>query len=171
MRIVGDAKTKSAPKTTGRTSRARALYARSVKLAGYRRVFVVVVVLAAIIALTFPHGRLTHLYAGNTSYRLLVASSDSEQARGLGNRASLPRDEGMLFPSYKTGQQCFWMKDMQFPLDIIWVDSNKKVTHIERNLSPSTYPRNYCALGQYVIELNAGQANASGLKIGDVIQF
>jgi uncharacterized membrane protein (UPF0127 family) len=164
MRTVGDAKTKSAPKRKP-THKQREIWA------GYRRIIIILLVLVAIVAVTIPRGRFTRLLAGNTTYRLLVANSASEQETGLGNRASLPHDEGMLFPSYASGKQCYWMKNMQFSLDIIWVDSSKKITHIEPGLSPSTYPQQYCGTGQYVIELNAGQAKASGLHIGQLLEF
>jgi uncharacterized membrane protein (UPF0127 family) len=109
-----------------------------------------------------PHGR---------TYYLSAATSEADQERGLSGTPSLADDRGMLFVDSSVGERCFWMKDMRYALDIIWLDNGKKVVHIEKNLSPSTYPKAYCAQAQYVIELNAGQADKSGLSLGQVVSF
>ncbi len=90
---------------------------------------------------------------------------------GLSGRESLDEDSGMLF-DYEGGgvtQRCMWMKDMQFDLDIIWLDSDYRVTSIIPNLTPATYPQSYCANAQYVVEIAAGQAAARGVRIGQLI--
>lgn len=95
------------------------------------------------------------------------------QTRGLGGRKSLPVNEGMLFVFAHPGQQCFWMKDMHFPLDIIWLNGSKQVVFIKSNLSPKTYPETFCPpnSAQYVIELNAGQAQKARLHTGETLNF
>lgn len=111
--------------------------------------------------------------AGHT-YRLDIANTPSERAQGLGNRPSMPVDRGMLFTFARSGNYCFWMKNMHFPLDIIWTDSSKRIIKIEQNLSPQTYPKSYCPSGtstSYVIELNAGQAKATHMQVGQQLNF
>ena len=95
----------------------------------------------------------------------------SQQEKGLSGTAALDPNSGMLFWNAAEAKQCFWMKDMHYNLDIIWLDRNKKVTHIEYNLSPKTYPKTFCAQGKYVIELNAGEAKRSGITKGQVLTF
>jgi uncharacterized membrane protein (UPF0127 family) len=113
------------------------------------------------------------LHVGNHTYRLEVATTTAAQEKGLGDRASLPTNQGMLFSFSNEAVRCFWMKDTHFPLDMIWLNSNKQVLHIESNVSPSTYPETFCPNepAQYVIELNAGQARAAGITTGQSLKF
>ena len=73
----------------------------------------------------------------------------------------------------KPEKEGFWMKDMKFSIDIIWIDENMSVIHIEKSLSPDTYPKVYYpeSPAKYVLEVSAGQADSLGLKIGDKIEF
>lgn len=107
----------------------------------------------------------------NSTYRLEVADTAARQQKGLSDRDSLPDDAGMLFPYNEVAERCFWMKDMQFSIDIIWAGSDKRVTHIESNVSPASYPRSYCYPAQYVIELNAGEAEKSEVLVGKRLDF
>jgi uncharacterized membrane protein (UPF0127 family) len=108
---------------------------------------------------------------GTYGYTVRAAETAGDQARGLGNRNALPEDQGMLFVYNGDRQRCFWMKDMRFAIDMIWVDSNKAVTHIEPNVQPDTYPQTFCYVGSYVIELNAGEAARNSLQTGQKITF
>ena len=79
----------------------------------------------------------------------------------------------MLFVFGGASEQCFWMKGMKFPLDIIWTNAMRKVVYMQSNLSPSTYPHTYCSTNaaNYVIELNTGEAQRSGIHMGQVLNF
>lgn len=111
------------------------------------------------------------LRLGGKTYTLEVARSEAAREKGLGSRLVMDKDAGMLFLYQNEAQRCFWMKDMRFPLDIIWVAASKKVTHIEAGVSPLTYPKTYCYSGQYVIELNAGQTVEDHLAVGRTLDF
>lgn len=102
---------------------------------------------------------------------LELAQSPEEQAKGLGGRTSLASGKGMLFVFLTSDRQCFWMKDMNFGLDIVWIDANQKIANIEKNISPNTYPQSYCSQGQYVLEINAGEADKLGLYSGQQLYF
>ncbi|MDB5181638.1 MAG: hypothetical protein JWP13_401 [Candidatus Saccharibacteria bacterium] len=104
-------------------------------------------------------------------YVLETAFTPQQQEKGLGGRERLAESKGMLFWYPREGEQCFWMKDMRFPIDIIWVSANKHVTHLEESLSPSTYPQTFCAQGQYVIELDAGEVVKHSLNVGAALDF
>ena len=104
-----------------------------------------------------------------------VADTLKKRSLGLGKRASLKKGWGMLFVFENRKQHRFWMKDMQFPLDIIWLD-NSKIVHIIRNAHPvnpkfetelmtSPVPVNF------VLEIAAGQAEKLQLKTGQRMQF
>ncbi len=102
-----------------------------------------------------------------------VVDTKSSRALGLSGRSKLQDDEGMLFIFDNPGKYGFWMKDMNFPLDIVWVDQNGVVVWIERNLSPDTYPQAYMnkADAKYVLEINASSSEKFGLYLGSKVKF
>ncbi len=104
---------------------------------------------------------------------VLIADSSEERARGLGGRESLSKDQGMLFVFSEPSQYCFWMKDMNFSIDMVWLDKDKKVTTIASNVTPESYPKSFCPKGEakYVLEVPAGHAAELHLKEGDQAQF
>lgn len=104
---------------------------------------------------------------------LETAITPEQHARGLGKRSSLATNEGMVFIYEKPQKTCFWMKDTQFSLDIIWLNEAKTITKIEPNLAPSTYPNAYCSASdtKYVIELNAGAVERNSLAVGEQLNF
>lgn len=112
------------------------------------------------------------LNVGGQKLSLDIASTDAARQQGLSDRNSLPADRGMLFVFSQPGKQCFWMKDMRFSLDMVFLNSKKQIVHIEPNIAPNTYPKNYCAdSAQYVIELNAGVAAKLQLHTGQTLSF
>jgi hypothetical protein len=113
------------------------------------------------------------LHSNGQAYHLAVAKTESVQEKGLGDRESMPVNQGMLFIFDAPAVRCFWMKDMHFPLDIIWLNSAKQVVFIESKVSQNTYPQSFCPpeLAKYVIELNAGQAATANIQIGQTLSF
>jgi uncharacterized membrane protein (UPF0127 family) len=111
-----------------------------------------------------------HSAQGKTYY-LTSAHSEKTQEKGLSGTPRLASNQGKLFWYDQMGERCFWMKDMRYSLDIVWLDDHKKVVHVEKNLSPKTYPKAYCVDAQYAIELAAGEADKSGLSLGQVLSF
>jgi uncharacterized membrane protein (UPF0127 family) len=118
-----------------------------------------------------PHDATLH--AGGKRYDLRVAATAQAQEKGLGDIASMPKNSGMLFWFTDDQTRCFWMKDMRFSLDIIWLDASRRITHIEPALSPKTYPNAFCPAepARYVIELNSGEAAGAGLRNGETLTF
>jgi uncharacterized membrane protein (UPF0127 family) len=108
---------------------------------------------------------------GAQRYQLEEVTSAADQEKGLGGRLTMDADKGMIFTFASDGDRCFWMKDMKFPLDIIWVRSDKKITKVVSNLSPNTYPKTYCSPAKYVIELNAREAIKNRLLPGGKLDF
>jgi uncharacterized protein len=105
---------------------------------------------------------------------LLVADTPETREKGLGGRESLPENTALLFVFEVPAQYDFWMKDMKFPIDIIWLDENFKVIHIESNITPDTYPDETFGpieKSLYVLEGNALFAQKNNLKIGDVVEI
>lgn len=106
-------------------------------------------------------------------YNIEVADTYGEKITGLSNHESLCEKCGMLFVYEKPGIYNFWMKDMDFPIDIIWLNENKEIIFIKENLSPDTYPKSFGTnlKSKYILEFNAGFSKEHGLKFGDSINF
>lgn len=85
----------------------------------------------------------------------------------------MPANQGMLFVFGTPKYQCFWMRGMQFPLDIIWLDSNGEINQIKSNILQSTYPEAFCdpQKSSYTIELNAGTARKEDLRVGQILSL
>lgn len=107
--------------------------------------------------------------------RLLVeiASTPAQRTLGLSGRTSLSEGAGLLFIFPDDDRWGFWMKDMRFPIDIIWIDRNKRIVHIENNVLPESYPRVFlpAAAARYVLETNAGVSERSGWRVGDAVEI
>lgn len=104
--------------------------------------------------------------------RVEVADTMLKQAKGLSGREYLSRDEGMLFVYRKPGFYSFWMRDMKFPLDIIWIDKDFSIVDITANIQPDSFPQTFTSRvpSQYVLEVNTGKADDLG-RIGDRVIF
>ena len=118
-----------------------------------------------------PAGAVLRL--AGTNYQLTIASTPAARQSGLGGRPAMSQTSGMLFVFDKPAVECFWMKDMQFPLDIIWINSEKQVVHVEQQVTPETYPKTFCpsTAAKYVIELRAGEAAKRHVTIGQKLDF
>lgn len=102
-----------------------------------------------------------------------VADTKSSRELGLSGRPTMKHEEGMLFVFDVPGRYGFWMKDMNFPLDLIWINQNGVVVEVERNADPSSYPKTFMnsSPASYVLELNAGVAEEQGVYIGSKIKM
>ena len=99
-----------------------------------------------------------------------IADTRDKRYVGLSHTESLATDEGMLFVHPEEEESAYVMRNMSFPLDIIFVDREGRVTEIHHAHVPETGdgPR-YRGTGKYVLEVNRGWANETGLDIGDTI--
>ena len=96
-----------------------------------------------------------------------------EREKGLSGRENIGENEGMLFVFENSGRHGFWMKDMMFPIDIVWLDQSKKIIFIQKNVLPSTYPEIFYPddNANYVLELISGFAEKNNLQIGNQVKF
>lgn len=101
------------------------------------------------------------------------AQTEPERVRGLSGRVSLAPDAGLLFVFDVSGQHGIWMKDMRFPIDIIWIGEQRRIVTIAERVSPDTYPKVFLPEtdARYVLEVNAGYAAAHDLHVGDPVFF
>ena len=104
-----------------------------------------------------------------------IAATEDLRAQGLMFRDQLRPATGMLFLFAEDGEYPFWMKNTHIPLDMIWIDANKKIAHIAHDVPPCkiddcpNYPPH--AIARYVLEVAGGVAKQHGLKDGDSLQF
>lgn len=105
-------------------------------------------------------------------YNIEVADDDATRVLGLSGRERLGKNSVMLFVFPRADKQCMWMKDMKFSLDMVWLDSSKKIVKIAEDVAPETYPQAFCADNtKYVLEFNTGTAKKTNLKIGQILNF
>lgn len=102
-----------------------------------------------------------------------VADTKSSREQGLSFRKSMRDDEGLLFVFDVPGRYGFWMKDMNFPLDIVWINQNGVVVEVQRNLLPESYPKTFINASEasYVLEVNKGIAEKFGIYIGSKVKI
>ncbi len=102
-----------------------------------------------------------------------VVTSTSSQALGLGGRADVPQDYGMLFVFAKPDRYGFWMKDMLVPIDMIWLSDTGTILSIDSSVAPSTYPKSFYppVPVRYVLETRAGEAARRGWRVGTYVDL
>lgn len=117
--------------------------------------------------------KITSVQFGNTIIPVTAASTEAEQRQGLSGRTILAAEEGMLFVFARPDVYGFWMKDMNFPLDIIWINENSEVIYIARDLKPDSFPNIFKPKEKalYVLEVNSGFAANHAIQVGDHATF
>jgi len=110
----------------------------------------------------------------NKIIKVEIADTLSEQIKGLGGKTELCADCGMLFTFSDSQIRQFWMKNMNFPLDIIWINDGK-IVNISKNLAleGENPKKTYSSIvpANNVLEINAGLCEKLNLKIGDQILY
>lgn len=115
-----------------------------------------------------------------TPFKVDIADNPVKRELGLSYRKSMCADCGMLFIFPREDFYGFWMKDMNFDIDIIFIDGDKKVVDIFNGVKKDSYNKNEpgssekiknTEVAQYVLELNAGKALEKNINLGDVISF
>lgn len=124
----------------------------------------------------FPDKTTGTLTINSKTYKLLLAKSDAEKQKGLSGRSNLAKNTGMLFIFPKKDVYPFWMKDMKFPIDIIYIDDAKVVSIFEnvpaptKDQTPAQLPiYRPDAPANYVLELNAKEVSSNKIKVGDTV--
>jgi uncharacterized membrane protein (UPF0127 family) len=106
---------------------------------------------------------------------LEIASDEDTRQQGLMYRDRLPDATGMIFIFPAAGDYPFWMKNTLIPLDMVWIDANKKIVHVAHDVPPCkadpcpNYPPHAVAL--YVLELAGGEAAKHRLADGQTLRF
>lgn len=139
-----------------------------------------VVLLIGVTSVLSKNSNSMQVQINQTTYNLEVATTPSQQATGLMYRTEMASNQGMLFIFDSAQVRAFYMKNTLIPLDIIFLDQNKSVLNIAKNVPPcqqvvqdqSDCPLYYSqGAAKYVIELNAGQTDKINLQPGQIVNL
>jgi len=120
------------------------------------------------IAVKFPNGK---------EIRAEQVINRQDLTRGMMFRESLAPDRGMLFYHGHEGSYPYWMYQVKIPLDLVWLDKNKRIVQLLHKAPPCPGPRERCPTyggafpAAYVLEIAAGTAAANGLRPGMTLDF
>jgi len=115
------------------------------------------------------------IFPDNFAVHVEIAADDSTRAQGLMFRDQLAPDRGMIFLFAQSGDYPFWMKNTLIPLDMIWIDDQKRIVHVASNVPPCkadpcpSVPSGGNA--KYVLEVAAGVAGRHALANGQTLRF
>lgn len=120
----------------------------------------------SVIPLTVTHAGQKHIF------KVEVARTEPEQARGMMFRTEMGGDEGMIFPMNPPRGASFWMRNTVIPLDIIFISADHRISNIAANAVPYSeepLPSVGAVIG--VLELNGGRAAQLGIVAGDKVEW
>jgi uncharacterized protein len=112
--------------------------------------------------------RFIDIKLGDIPIKAELAITNEEREMGLSGKESLPEGTGMLFVFENPGIYGIWMKDMKFPIDILWLDQDKRIITIKEQVSPDTFPQVFYSEGsaKYVLELPSGFSERNRIDTG-----
>lgn len=116
----------------------------------------------------------TELKMGSMVYRVIVADNTVTREKGLSGVESLKANEGLLMVFESDDYHGIWMKNMKIPIDILWLDSGKKVIHTVKDASPSLSTGTVFTPkkpARYVVELPAGSIKQQAIRPGHTLEF
>lgn len=138
--------------------------------------FVVILTIVIVITLLLNSRKSTKVLVNGQTVSVMVAKTDKEKQVGLSGRDKIGENQGMLFVFDKPNYYSFWMKEMKFPIDIIYINGNK-ITTIVENAKPPLSSNDNLAIYQpseksdKVLELNAGSADKLKIKKGTIVKI
>ena len=135
---------------------------------------VVIAIIGVIVAVIVTLGQpKVTLHLGDGIFKARVARTDAQHEKGLSGTRNLAKNQALLFIFADKDQHGIWMKDMMIPIDVVWLDDEKKVIHVEHDVQPDSYPTVYRpnGLAKYIVELPAGTARARVIRVGAIAQF
>lgn len=127
----------------------------------------------AMFVVSRPLNKEIKLFIGGHEVLATVADTPASRTQGLSGTKPLGKDKGMLFIFDEPGYYGFWMKDMLYSIDIIWLDDRRMVVDLWENANPSSYPvvRKPSSRAKYVLEVDAGFVKENMLKAGDMLEI
>lgn len=141
-----------------------------------KRVYLLLVLSVTLLILVSTTNNKSYLIIRDVKFNAEVASTNKEKEIGLSKYSSISNDFALVFPFEKPGIYSFWMKNMKFSIDIIFVNGNKIVQiyenvpypHSQSEILPVYKPSE---ISNMVIETNAGTAKKYNFKKGDLVRL
>ena len=114
-----------------------------------------------------------YIKISGTMIKTELALTPAEKEQGLSGRSMSAEDESMLFVFDQPGKYAFWMKDMNFAIDIIWLGEDLRIVYIKKDARPESYPEIFSPEqdSKYVLEVVSGFSDKNNLKVGDKMEF
>ena len=135
------------------------------------RLLIVIVLLGGgyLLIKMIPDPHAAHLSLSGAQLQVEIVDDRWSRIKGLSGRESLAASTGMLFEFDVSDHHGIWMKDMNFPIDIIWLDENLRVVHTESNVLPETFPTSFKPShpARFVLEVNDGFVERYSVSVGD----
>ncbi len=118
-------------------------------------------------------GQVSLMFQNGTTSVATVAHTEKSRSVGLSQTEMLPERRAMLFVFDIPDRHGFWMKDMLYPIDILWLSEDLKILHIVEYADPSSYPTIFTPAqkAMYVIEVPAGFVDREDLQIGQSVHI
>lgn len=114
----------------------------------------------------------TNVFLGSGVFEARVAHTEKSRTKGLGGVAKLSPNQAMLFAFPRDDHWQIWMKNMQVPIDIVWLDAEKKMIYGVKNVAPdNTSIFTPTEPARYVVELPAGSIDTYAIKTGQAGVF
>ena len=137
-----------------------------------KRYIIFVIVSIVLIALVVLETNRLGIASGKPFF-LYRAKTEAKKMQGLSKQGQICQSCGLLFAYEQSQDIKIWMKGMRSPLDIIWLDENKKIIHIEQNVQPDSYPKTFSSArpAKYVLDFNAGFLSSRNMKEGQSVWF
>ena len=146
-----------------------------------QKIFLIIISIVIVVSGTYfflPHTSLAPgdtilVTLGTTTIDALLADDETERIQGLSGRDDLGQREGMLFVFDVPDLWGIWMKDMKFPIDIVWIDENLKIVNIENKIGTETFPKVFFPTvpALYVLEIPSSTALSAGVSVHDRISL
>ena len=142
------------------------------RLQRFLRLFTFLTVVAAVACEAQPKVTIITKTGAAVVFHVEVADNPAKRAMGLQYRRELGRDRGMIFLFPSEAPQSFWMKNTSIPLDMIFINRDRKIAGIVEQTVPfSLDSRSVGVPSQFVLEINGGLANQHGIQTGDRVRF
>ncbi len=116
----------------------------------------------------------TNIYIGDGIFRTKLALDENARTKGLSGVKQIDADEALLMAFPSEGKWSIWMKDMLFPIDIVWLNKDKKVIYIVKNASPEdsiSLSHEPTSPAKYVVELPAGTVDNKAISVKSLAIF
>ena len=144
----------------------------------HRNAYKAIIILVALAFLTgfifwCQKSSVSLVHIKNTDIQIDFARTKEARERGLSGREGLDRDAGLWFALLGEKENGIWMKEMKFPIDIIWTDDVYHIIDVKENARPDSYPEIFYprAEASHVLEVNAGFVGEHQIEIGDTFSF